>query len=190
MTAPFDGVVSARLVDPGAMAAPGVPLLKVQGGAIRLEAVIPESALTHARRGATLPVHLDALRGPELSGRIVETVPQGDPASHTFVVKIDLPPAAGAKPGMFGRARLAIGWEERLLVPAAAVQERDGLDYVYVVDATDTARVRLVTVGAPDGGLVPVLSGLREGERIVAGGRERVTEGVRVAIREGNGDAR
>lgn len=180
IAAPFDGVVTARLADPGAMAAPGVPLLKVQGGAIRLEAVVPESALKAVRHGGSVPVRLDALNGREITGRVVEIAPQGDPSSHTFVVKIDLPAGSGARAGMFGRARFAIGRERRLLVPASAIWEREGLHYLYVVDEEGTIRLRMVTVGEPVGDRMPVLSGLNAGERIVAIGREKVADGSRL----------
>jgi len=177
IAAPFNGIVTARLADPGAIAAPGAPLLKVQGGAIRLEAVVPESALKAVRHGGSVPVRLDALNGREITGKVVEIAPQGDPASHTFVVKIDLPAGSGARAGMFGRARFAIGRERRLLVPAAAVWEREGLHYLYVLDEEGTIRLRMVTVGEPVGSRIPVLSGLNEGERIVAAGREKVADG-------------
>jgi HlyD family secretion protein len=180
IAAPFDGVVTARLADPGAMASPGVPLLKVQGGQIRLEAVVPESVLPHIRPGATVPVRLDALNGREITGRVVEIAPQGDPASHTFIVKIGLPPNSGARAGMFGRARFRVGAERRLLVPTAAVVEREGLRYVYVVDETGTARLRLVTVGDAEGARLPVLSGLNDGERIVTEGVAHVTDGEKI----------
>jgi multidrug resistance efflux pump len=104
INAPFDGIVTQRLADPGALASPGVPLLTVQGGPIRLEAVVPEGALASARKGAAVPVSLDALPGKALTGRISEVAPQGDAQSHTFLVKIDLP-ASLARSGMFGRAR-------------------------------------------------------------------------------------
>lgn len=166
LVAPFDGVVTQKLADPGSMAGPGAPLLKIQGGAIRLEAVVPESALGRVRQGIRLPVRLDALGEREVTGVVREIAPQGDAASHTFLVKIDLPPGMGARAGMFGRARLQTGVEEALLVPASAVTEREGLRYVQVVDPSGKAQLRLVTVGEPRGGRIPVLSGLNAGEKI------------------------
>ncbi|HZP80705.1 MAG TPA: efflux RND transporter periplasmic adaptor subunit, partial [Chthonomonadaceae bacterium] len=180
IASPFDGIVTRRLADPGAMASPGVPLLQVQGGSLRLEAVVPESALSAVRKGAAVPVRFDALGGRDLTGRVVEIAPQGDVSSHTFLVKIALPAGSGAAAGMFGRARFATGAEKRLLVPSAAVWEREGLHYLYVVDAANTARLRMVTVGEPVGERLPLLSGVNPGERIIVGGRERVTDGAQV----------
>jgi RND family efflux transporter MFP subunit len=180
VSAPFDGIVTARLADPGAMAAPGVPLMKVQGGQIRLEAVVPEGALGAVRLGSRVPLTLDALGAKPIVGSVVEVAPQGDPTSHTFLVKIALPAGAGARAGMFGRANLAVGAERRLLVPASAILEREGLQYVFVVDKGNTARLRLVTVGEPQDGMIPVLSGLNSGERIATTHIDTLTDGATV----------
>ena len=180
LTAPFDGIVTARLVDPGAMASPGAPLVKVQGGRLRLEVVVPESALGHLRWDTTLPVRLDALPGQAMSARVVEIAPQGDSSSHTFIVKAALPALPGPRAGMFGRVRFAAGIEPRLLVPAPAVWEREGLHYVYVVGTDSVPTLRLVTVGERVGKQIPVISGLNAGENVIAQGRESVVEGTRV----------
>src|SRR5262249_30609041 len=140
IAAPFDGIVTKRIADPGAMASPGVPLLMVQGGTLRLEAIVPESALVSVRKGSTVPVTFDALPARALTGGVVEIAPQGDPSSHTFRVKIELPSGSGAAAGMFGRARFVTGTEKRLLVPARALVEREGLHYLYVVDEHEFAR--------------------------------------------------
>jgi len=177
IASPFDGVVTKRLADPGVMASPGIPLLKIQGGALRLEAIVPESVLASVRKGAKVPVHFDAQQVRALTGRVVEIAPKGDAGSHTFVVKLNLPRASGASAGMFGRARFTTGSEKLLPVPASAVSEREGLHYLYVVDKNHRARLRMVTVGDPAGDQVSVLSGLNPGERIVCAGRERVMDG-------------
>ena len=181
IAAPFDGIVTKRLADPGVMASPGVLLLTVQGGALRLEAIVPESALGAVKMGAAVPVHFDAPQRRDLTGRVVEIAPQGDTGSHTFGVKIDLPLGSGMSAGMFGRARFTTGTQSRLLIPASAVWEREGLHYLYVVDQSRIAWLRMVTVGDPVGTQIPVLSGLNAGERIVIAGRERITDGTPTA---------
>lgn len=179
VVAPFDGVVSHRSVDPGAMAGPGVPLLQVQGGPMRLEAVVPESLLSSARVGALLPIELDALPGRRVNGTVAEVEPQGDAASHTFVVRVELPAGAGVQSGMFGRVRLAAGQASAVLVPAAAVVDRDGLMYVYVTDG-QVARMRLITTGRKQGAQLVVLSGVAAGDRVVTSGLGALEDGAPV----------
>lgn len=190
LSAAFDGVITERLADPGSMATPGVPLLKVQGGSLRLEAIVPESVLSAVRLGLFVPVQLDALERRALAGKVVEIAPAGDPTSHTFVVKVALPPGSGARAGMFGRARFRTGVKRRLLVPASAVWEREGLHYVFTVDDSNVARLRLVTVGEALGDRIAILSGLKSGERIVAAGRERITDGTPVLSDSGGRSSR
>jgi RND family efflux transporter MFP subunit len=180
IAAPFDGVVSGRMADPGAMAAPGVPLLRVQGGAMRLEAAVPESALRRLRQGGRIEVALDATGGKLVMGTVAEIAPQGDAASHTFNVKIDLPQGAGARSGMFGRARIVLGTEARMLVASRSVVQREGLSYVSVVGEGSVARLRLITVGEADGDRLPVLSGLSQGDRIVADAAQGIPDGAKV----------
>lgn len=167
INAPFDGVVTKRSVDPGALASPGVPLLTLQGGELRLEAIVPEGALASVHSNSSVPVALDALPGKQVTGRVVEIAPQGDASSHTFIVKVRLSGSAGERSGMFGRAEFATGTTRRILVPITAISVREGLSYLYVVDGAAHARLRLVTVGEPTGERVPVLSGLNVGERVV-----------------------
>ena len=183
LSSPFDGVVTRRLADPGVMAGPGVLLITVGGGTLRLEAIVPESVLSSVKRGMNIPVHFDALQGHALSGRVVAVAPQGEASSHTFVVKIDLPLRSGASAGMFGRARLTTGTQQGLFVPASALWEREGLHYLYVVDEEHIARLRMVTAGDPVGEKTPILSGLNSGERIVTAGKERLTDGAPVKER-------
>lgn len=176
LVAPFDGVVARRSVDPGAMAGPGVPLLQIQGGPMRLEAVVPESLLAGVRVGARLAVEMDAYPGRPYAGTVAEVEPQGDPASHTFVARVELPAGSGVQSGMFGRVRLASGKAEAVLVPASSVVDRDGLVFVYVTDG-QVARMRLVTTGRKQGADLVVLSGVTAGDRVVTSGLEKLEDG-------------
>ncbi|MEI6513275.1 MAG: efflux RND transporter periplasmic adaptor subunit, partial [bacterium] len=177
--APFDGVIAQRMADPGAMASPGVPLLKIQGGVLRLEAIVPESVLAKVVLGQRVSVILDALPNSNIIGRVAEISPKGDSTSHTFIVKINLPAEAGVRAGMFGRARFRIGQEPGLLVPSTAVWEREGLNYIFVI-STGKAQLRLVTIGESSGSFIPILSGLTSEERVVISNRERLTDGSSV----------
>ena len=107
--APFDGIVVAKLAEPGAMAAPGVPLLVVEDPSrFRLEAQVDESKMGSVRLGETVPVVIDAIGEQPIDGKVTQIVPAADPSSRTFTVKIDLPsnptlsPKTGDKGGASG----------------------------------------------------------------------------------------
>jgi RND family efflux transporter MFP subunit len=179
IVAPFDGVVARRIADTGTMAGPGVPLLRMEGGDMRLEAVVPESALADIRAGTVIPVLIDALAGKKLLSRVVSISPQGDPLSHTFIIKARLPNDGDVRSGMFGRAQIRTGSDFSLRVPASALVDRDGLDYVYVIEG-NVARLRLITTGSSLGDSVTVLSGLRLGDCIAASNIDKLTDNAPV----------
>jgi RND family efflux transporter MFP subunit len=172
--APFDGVVTAKNVDVGALASPGLPLLTIEDThGFRLEASVDEGDIRLVMLGATVPVAVDAL-GAELQGKIVQVVPVADPASRSFVVKLDLPPEPRLRSGFFGRARFPRGERNAILVPRTAVLDRGQLQGVYVVGSGGDISLRFVTLGKGAGDNVELLSGVTSGERLVAlhGGRE------------------
>jgi RND family efflux transporter MFP subunit len=183
--APFSGVITKRHVDPGAMAVPGAPVVSiVDDSAFRLEAQVPESQLPGVALGVSARVTIDAI-DQTLTGSVLQIVPSADPATRTFVVKIRLPTVAGLSSGLFARAAIPVGDTEGLFVPQAALWREGSLVGVVVVD-DGTARRRLVTVGKAEGDAIEVLSGLRDGEVIVARDVDRVPEGATI---RGGGEA-
>ena len=179
--APFDGLITAKLVDPGAMAAPGIPLLILEDPSrFRLEANVDESQIGLVKLGATVPVVIDSLGGQEIAGKVVQIVPAADPASRTFTVKIELPANPLIRSGVFGRAKFSHGERESMVVPQTALLQRGQLDAVYVVSKDGLATLRYVTLGKPSSGNVEVLSGLQDGDRVVAQVNGRELSGKRV----------
>lgn len=180
VTSPINGVVITRHAEVGSLAAPGTPLLTIEDSNYRLEAAVEESQLRNIRLGATAIVTIDALGQEEMSGRVVEIVPAADPASRSYTVKIDIPGKSLLRSGLFGKARFVSGEREILAVPSKAILQRGQLNYVYVVDASGIARMRLITLGKQSGDRVEVLSGLSHSERIVSDGTSLNREGVKV----------
>jgi RND family efflux transporter MFP subunit len=167
--APFDGIVTAKLVDTGTMATPGMPLVVVEDPTkFRLEAAVDESAIENIRLGQAVPVTLDVARDHSLTGKVVQILSAADPASRTFLVKIELPKSPELRSGIFARARFPRGQRDSLLVPNSAVLDRGQLKGVYVIGADQVASLRYITLGRGTNGQSEVLSGLEHGERIIA----------------------
>jgi RND family efflux transporter MFP subunit len=185
LTAPFAGIVTARMADPGTMAAPGAPLLQVdRTGALQLQVTVDESAIAGVRVGMKTPAAIDGLAQP-LAGTVDEMVPAADPASHSFLVKIDLPSSNQLRAGMYGSAEFANGTRAAILVPRSAVVKRGSLDCAYVLDAQGIAQLRYLTLGGAYGDLVEVLSGVAAGERIVDSPEDRDFAGKRIETGSG-----
>ena len=182
VTSPIDGVVVQKLANPGDLAAPGRPLLVIEGqGKLQVQVQVPDAVFPHIRIGDAVNVFAGAR---SVSTRIAEAVPVADPISHTHTVKLDVPAGAGLDSGSFVRAGFALGTASQLRVPASAVVERAGMTGVFVVDAQGLAHFRLVRLGARVGDLVDVQAGLTPGDTVVTGKLDAVENGVRI----GGGD--
>jgi RND family efflux transporter MFP subunit len=181
LLAPFAGMVTARMADPGTMAAPGVPLLQVdQAGALQLDATVDESAISAIHKGMKAQVEIDGGNSTGLAGTVAEIVPAADPASHSFLVKIDLPSSSQLRAGMYGTAEFANGTREAILIPHSAVVMRGSLASAYVLDGQGIAQLRSLTLGATEGNLIEVLSGISPGEKLVDSPSDRDLAGKRI----------
>jgi multidrug efflux pump subunit AcrA (membrane-fusion protein) len=181
LTAPFDGVVTERSVDPGSMAQPGAPLLTVEEpSAFRLEVPVDEAHAATIGVGTTAGVQIgDGGAARWIDARVGE-VARIDPASHSFVVKLDLPAGSVSRSGVFGRARFTGAARRALAIPSSAVVRRGQLTFAFVIDNEGRARLQPVSIGTAEGGRAEVLAGLREGDRIVANPPPALSDGMRV----------
>jgi membrane fusion protein, multidrug efflux system len=178
VSAPFSGIVTSKPAELGMTVFPGTPLLTLEEeGRYRLEAVLPESLMGKAKQGDNIGVAIDGIGN--LDGKVAEVAPAADPASRTFMVKIDIS-ATGLRSGIFGRAYFPGGIRRGLLVPKSAVVERGALTSVWVVGKDNLARMRLVKAGRSIAGRVEVLTGLSAGERVAVNGLEKVVDGAKV----------
>jgi multidrug efflux pump subunit AcrA (membrane-fusion protein) len=176
LTAPFDGVVTERSAEPGSMAAPGSPLLTLEDPTTyRLEVTLDESRAALVTRGSAAKIRFDS-GDPVSNGRVVE-IARVDPMSHSFVVKIDLGSGAAVRSGQFGRASFAGPPRRALTVPLSALVRRGQLTFVFVADREQGARLRAISTGETVGDRAEVLSGLRQGDRVVTSPPSTLSDG-------------
>jgi RND family efflux transporter MFP subunit len=179
ITAPFDGVVTEKLVEPGNMAAPGTPLMRVEDTrGFRLAVRVDESRVSGISRGDTVQVRLDGSAGGEdeaIDGTVTEISRAIDADARAFLVKVALPGAAGVRSGTFGRAVFQGLRRRALTVPAGALIRRGQMTSVFVVEE-GVARIRLVSVSGTE-----VLAGLAEGDLVIVDAPSSLTDGRRVA---------
>jgi RND family efflux transporter MFP subunit len=174
ITAPFDGMVTAKMVEPGNMASPGMPLLRLEDTReFRLEVRVDESRAGQIRTGDSVAVFLGTSPAP-IAGTVVEVSRAVDADARTFLVKIALPDARDLQSGEFGKARFVGTSRHVLTVPSSAIVRRGQLTSVFVVDS-GVARVRLVDVRESE-----VLAGLTESELVILSPPPGLTDGRRV----------
>lgn len=181
LTAPFDGIVTERSVDPGSMANPGAGLLTLEDATgFRLDVPLDESRAATVKIGDTVSVSLGEGQFPDsLPGRVSE-IARVDPASHSFIVKIDLPTPNGVRSGTFGRARFTGTPRNGLTVPTAAAIRRGQLTFVFAVDRENRARLRAVSSGSADRDRLEILAGLGENDIVITNPPPSLTDGALV----------
>ena len=182
ITAPFDGLVTAKLTEAGNMASPGMPLLTIESvEAFRFEFQADQARARSLRPGDAVAVEVDgAAESTPVTGKIVEVAHAIDAAAHTFSVKVAIPPDPALRSGMFARARLRADVRNVLTVPPSAVLRRGQLSLVFVVDGERRARLRAVTTGARTDDAIQVLAGMSQGEAVVVAPPPTLVDGVEV----------
>lgn len=179
IVAPFDGVVTRKLVEVGDLATPGKPLLEMENSSLlRFVCEIPEALVDRIQMGRELPVRVDAA-GAALSGKVSEIAPSASAGSRTFLVKLDLPSADKLRAGQFGRVRVPVQERPVVVVPLGAVVRRGQVESVFVV-SDGIARLRLVKTGRAIDGKVEILSGLSGEELVVTSDPSLLTDGAAV----------
>ena len=183
--APFDGLVTERLTDPGNLAAPGVPLLRVDAdGARQVVIRVDEARAAYVNAGDRVRVSIDAAAehaadDKGLEGVVTEVGRAVGADQRAFTVKVSLPPTVSARTGTFARVVFRGASRRALLVPADAIQRHGQVLSVYVVQ-DGVARLRLIRAGisSPEG--VEVVAGLDAGESIVVSPPAGLADGASV----------
>jgi multidrug efflux pump subunit AcrA (membrane-fusion protein) len=182
ITAPFDGIVSERLIDPGTLAGAGTPLVVVEDPSrLQLHVLVDEFRARSIVVGQSAEARLDQ-DAAWTPARVAE-VGRVDSASHSFFVKLDVASTGAMRSGLFGRGRFNAGVRRALTVPAAALVRRGQLVFVFTLAQDDVARLRPVVVGELDGDCVEILAGLAEGDVTVIDPPPALTDGTRVTRR-------
>lgn len=184
ITAPFDGIVTARLIEPGNLASPGVPLLSIEtADSYRVEAQIDEVRARSLSLGDAVALDFGtAGEGEALTGRIIEIAQAIDPTAHAFVVKVQVPSGVAVRSGTFARATFTAGQRSAVMVPTSAVTRRGQLSTVFTVDAGGRAAMRVIRAGVDRPDAIEVLAGLRPGDQVVINPPPSLIDGAAVRV--------
>jgi RND family efflux transporter MFP subunit len=183
--APFEGVVARKTSDVGDLAAPGMPLLEIEGtGGFQIEAGIPDSLAPGLVPGASFEVDVP-VAGAHFTGSLMELSSSADPSSRTVTAKISVPAGSEVRSGQFARVQVPGQSSRALFAPASAVSTLGQMERVFVVGESG-AVLRLVKTGALRGSAgqqnVEILSGLSNGERVVLDPPAGLREGQRLEV--------
>jgi len=182
VTAPFDGIVTDRMVHPGALVGPGndVPLLLVQQVShLRLVVPVPEEDVAGIVAGAAVPFQVPAWPERVYSGTIARISHALDQKTRTMNVELDVANSDGSlSPGMYPTVK----WPVRrnrpaLLVPRTSIVTTTERTFV-VRDRDGRAEWVDVKKGAAEGDLIEVIGNLKPGDQVVRRATDEIREGT------------
>jgi RND family efflux transporter MFP subunit len=182
--APFDGVVTLRNVDVGALVNTGNTLLFriAQTSTLRIYVNVPQTYASGVRPGQAARLSVSNLPGRHFTGIVARTANALDPTSRTMLVEVQVPNGDGALlPGMFAQIDLSSPRKDApLLVPDDALIIRADGPQVAVVRPDQTVHLQKIEIGRDYGDRLEVIAGLLEGDRIIVNPSDVAHEGVKV----------
>lgn len=199
IVAPFDGVITARNIDIGQLISSDGSTNTAGAGTVRssrevfdISAIntlrvfinVPQIYAPDAKQGVTATLTLPQYPGREFKGKLVRTSNAVDPATRTLLVEVDVDNKTGELlPGSYTQVHLNVSRAApALIVPVSAlIYEPDGL-HLGTVDENNHAHILRVTPGRDFGSTIEILSGLGEGQRVIANPPDSLTEGEEVRV--------
>ena len=192
IVAPFSGVVTKRMVDPGAFipaatSAQSAALLTVMDfNTVRLQVAVPEGESSLIAKDQPVTLTVDGLPGRAFEGKVTRFSYALDEATKTMLTEIELPnPKLELRPGMYATVKLGIERkEDALLVPAAGILMEKANASVFTIGDNKAKKIPVKT-GFNDGAKVEILSGIESKDAVILLGKRTPNNGQTVNVTEG-----
>ncbi len=196
ITAPFTGVITRRLIDPGAFIPAATAGSAVPAGGtalfaladfsrVRIQAAVPEPDVPFIKTGLPVKITVDELPGKEFDGSVTRFAYALDDATKTMLTEIELPnPAGELRPGMYARTRLIVETRpDALVVPADALLAEKTRTSVFTI-ADGRAKRLTVKIGFNEAGWAEILDGAKLGDPVILIAKQAVADGQPVSSTE------
>jgi RND family efflux transporter MFP subunit len=181
VTAPDDGVITARTVTVGQIAQAGSEMLRLlRNGRIEWRGEAPEARLGELKPGQR--VTITTADGAVFNGSIRVVAPTIQAGNRTGLVYVDLPENERLRPGMFARGDIEISHAMAFTVPLQSVVSADGYSYVFVLKHDNHVERRRVETGGVHDSEIEVSSGLEAGDMVVGKGAGFLKDGDLVNV--------
>lgn len=185
---PFDGIVTARNTDIGALvnSGSGNPLFIVaQIKPLRVYINVPENMAQDVSVGANTELKFNEFPGREFAGKVVRTAGAIDPSSRTLLTEVDVPNESGELfPGAYTQVRLVTGGNNRsVLIAANTLLFRSEGAAVGVVNQDNVVELRKIKIGRDLGNQLEVTQGLSLDDRIIVNPSDSLAAGQKVKVR-------
>ncbi len=181
ITAPYDALVTAKMVETGDLASPGSPLLGIEGReGYYIELVVPERHVQNAGTGKKVNIIIPAANDLSLEGVISALVTAADSKTRSFLVKIDFKAQDNVHTGMYARVQIPSEEVRMLLIPSSALVNQGQLTGIYFVDDAKKAHYRIIRTGKSFDKSVEILSGLKPGDLYLPDPPPNMADGMSV----------
>lgn len=185
VTAPDDGIISARNAAVGSLTQQGQELFRlIRGGRLEWRAEVPSADLAGLKPGVVAT--LTAPDGAQVQGKVRAVAPSVDPQTRNGLVYVDLPRTTAVRAGMFARGEFELARSPALTVPQSAVVLREGFAYVFRLEGADHVAQTKVLPGRRLGERMEIVSGLDGDTRVVENGAGFLADGDAVKVVEGS----
>jgi membrane fusion protein (multidrug efflux system) len=194
ITAPFSGVITKRMVDPGAFVPSATSGSAAQNAAlftlmdftkVRIQVPVPEMEVPYIKSGLPVKVMVEELPRINFDGSITRFSNALDDATKTMLAEIELPnPENHLRPGMYARTRIIVETKTgSLILPVEALVVEKTRNSVFTVADNKAHRITVKT-GFNDGGWVEILEGVKLGDSVILAGKQPLVDGQPVTITE------
>jgi membrane fusion protein, multidrug efflux system len=179
--APFEGIVSEKMVSPGEWVAPGKPLFSlVDDDPLKVELSISEIATNLIKKDQRVEIVATA-RPDKKYGATITRLGAEIGRTRSLIVEATIDKGADLVPGMFAEAHIQIGQTPRVVLPADAVVKRGKTWHAFIVKKNGELEERLVHLGAsPGADQVSIMQGVEKGEKVATKVDDKIVDGLRV----------
>ena len=188
VTAPFDGVVASRSIEPGQIVGTGAPLVEIVDlSVMELTAYVPVSTSPAVKPGQTVTLSVEGLPGRQFTGAVEGISPVAAQGTRSVPVLVTVENADGAlRGGMFATGQIVTDEVNgALAIPAAAIRQDTEGEHVLIVAGGKLERRAVTAVRTwAAGNTIEVGSGLAVGETLVSGRLDDLEAGMNVTVVE------
>lgn len=194
VVAPFDGVVTARNVDPGTLITAGSASDKrelfrmAKEGELRIFVQVPQSYSAAIHTGENAVIRVNEFQGKQFPGKIVRTSESLDPSTRTLLTEIHIPnPNHMLRPGMFSSVKFTLDRTVKsILAPAGVMLFNAAGPQVVIVRPDQKLHFQKVTPGRDYGSTIELVGGVNPGDQAVLNPTDDLSEGMKVEVKTGS----
>ena len=181
LTAPDNGVISARSATVGAVVSAGAELFRmIRQSRLEWRAEVTSTEVARIKPGTEASI--TAASGAVMQGKVRMVAPTVDAQTRNALVYVDVPQHPDVKAGMFAKGVFALGSSTAMTLPQQALVLRDGFTYALRIDASNKVQQVKLKTGRRVGDAVEILQGAKTDERFVATGAAFLADGDTVKV--------